>query len=144
MKSPTSSPAHRRQNGQEAVEFALAAPLVIGLLIGLLFAALLLYSQVTISNAARVGTTYLVRHPLAQDAEVEEVIRGQLGVLDQAQVSIEIAPPREERVPNVQVDVTIRYRTPFPGITVPNLAGGAPIVVIGPVNLRADSTLNVE
>lgn len=136
--------ADRREAGQEAAEFALAAPLVIGLLVGFLYAGLMLYSQVTISNAARVGTTYLVRNPLADDAEVEDLIRGYLGVLNPARVSIVIAPPRENRVPQVQVDVTLRYRTPFPTVSVPNLAGGAPFVLIRPINLQANSSLNVE
>ncbi len=136
--------AIRRQAGQEAVEFALSVPLVLGLLVGFLYAGLTLYGQVTISNAARVGTTYLVRHPLAPDEEVEALIRGQLGVLEQSEVIIEISPPREDRVPQVQVDVSIRYRTPFPTFSIPNLAGGPPIVLIRPINLQADSTLNVE
>ena len=134
----------REQAGQEAVEFALAAPMIIGLLVGFLYAGLMLYAQVTIANAARVGTTYLVRNPLAQDEVVRERIRGQLGVLDPDKVQIEIAPPREDRVPQVQVDVTIRYRTPFPTISIPNLGGGPPIVLIRPIDLQSGSSLNVE
>lgn len=134
----------REQAGQEAVEFALAAPIIIGLLVGFLYAGLMLYAQVTIANAARVGTTFLVRNPLAQDEVVRERIRSQLGVLDPDKVQIEIAPPREERVPQVQVDVTIRYRTPFPTIALPNLGGGPPIVVVRPIDLQAGSSLNVE
>jgi len=81
---------------------------------------------------------------LAQDEVVRERIQSQLGILDRTRVQINIAPPREARVPEVQVDVTIRYRTPFPTVAIPNLAGGPPIVLIRPVNLRADSSLNVE
>ena len=133
-----------RDDGQDTVEFALAAPLIIGLLIGFLYAGLLLYSQVTIANAARVGTTFLVRNPLSPDSEVEELIHGQLGILDPRQISIEIAPDMQDRLPRVQVDVTIRYRTPFPSLSIPNVGGGPPIVLVRPITLRADSTLNVE
>lgn len=136
--------ALRSEVGQEAVEFALAAPMVIGLLVGFLYAGLILYSQVTITNAARVGTTFLVRNPLAADAEVQELVRRQLGILDPAQVTIEISPPREDRVPQVQVDVLLRYRTPLPTLSLPNLSGGEPIVLLRPINLQASSTLNVE
>ncbi len=134
----------RRESGQEALEFALAAPLVIGLLLGFIYTGLLLYGQVTIANAARVGTTYLVRFPLAEDSEVEEVVRGQLGVLDRSRITIEIEPSRAERVPHVQVDVTLRYQAPRPLLSIPNLGGGEPIVLIRPVSLQANSTLNVE
>ena len=85
-----------------------------------------------------------MRNPLADDAEVLEVVRRQLGVLDPARVVILIDPPRAHRVPHVQVDVTLRYRTSQPTLAIPNLAGGAPIVLIRPISLQANSTLNVE
>lgn len=133
-----------RSTGQNAVEFALATPLVVGLLVGLVYGAYLLYGQVTISNAARVGTTYLVRNPMADDEEVEGIVSAQLGILDRAAVTIDVEPPVESRVPQAQVDVVVGYRTSLPRVTIPNLAGGEPIVLIGDLSLRAGSTLNVE
>ncbi|NPV07432.1 MAG: pilus assembly protein [Anaerolineae bacterium] len=139
------SPNHfAREDGQEAVEFALSVPLLMALIVGFLYMGLILYSQVTLTNAARVGTSYLVREPLASDDEVENVIRARLGILDQTAVTIEISPPRDERVPYVQVDVSLRYNAPVPTISFPNFGGGSPIAVVRPLQLRADSTLNVE
>lgn len=134
----------RQENGQEMVEFALALPLFLALLFGLFYVGILLYSHVTLNNAARVGTTHLVRHPLATDAEVEEVIAAQLGVLDPDRVQITVWPAREARVPFGQVDVSLRYRTTVPTLSLPNLAGAEPIILVGPVWLQADSTMNFE
>ncbi len=134
----------RESQGQETIEFALTIPLVMGMLVGFFYAGILLYSQVTLTNAARVGTSFLVRNPLATDGEVEDMIRAQLGVLDPTAVTIEIEPPRDDRVPYVQIDVSLRYRAPLPTISLPNLAGGPPITIVRPLHLRADSTLNVE
>lgn len=139
------SPNHlAREDGQEAVEFALSVPLLMALIVGFLYMGLILYSQVTLTNAARVGTSYLVREPLATDDEVESVIRARLGILDQTAVTIEISPPRDERVPYVQVDVSLKYNAPVPTVSFPNFGSGSPIAVVRPLQLRADSTLNVE
>ena len=118
-------------------------PVFLALLLGLIYVGIIFYSQVTISNAARVGANYLARHPLATDEQVEQVIRSELGALSQAATTIEISPPREERVPYVQLDVTVRYRVPLPTIRIPSLDGGQ-IVLLGPLWLRASSTMNVE
>lgn len=134
----------RDQTGQEMVEFALALPLFLALLVGLFYAGILLYSHVTLNNAARVGTTHLVRHPLATNDEVENVIEAQLGVLDPNRVQITIWPAREARVPFGQVDVSLRYRTALPTLSLPNPVGAGPIVLVGPVWLQADSTMNFE
>jgi Flp pilus assembly protein TadG len=144
MKRPTVLPKKARQAGQNAVEFALVAPLVVGLLVGLLYAGFLLYCQITIANAARVGTNYLVRNPMAPDEEVEAVMEAQLGALDRRAITIEIEPPVEDRVPDAQVDVVVGYRADFPRVAVPSFGGGSPVVLVGPLNLRASSTLNVE
>lgn len=132
------------ERGQNVVEFALTLPIFVGLLLGFFYTAILLYSQVTLTNAARVGANYLVRKPLATDQEVEALIRANLGVLDQTALTITITPPREERVPHVQMDVSLRYRAPLPTFSIPNLGGGRPVVLIGPLMLMADSTMNVE
>ena len=132
-----------RAAGQSAVEFALSVPVFLALLLGLIYVGIIFYSQVTISNAARVGANYLARHPLATDEQVEQVIRSELGALSQAATTIEISPPREERVPYAQLDVTVRYRVPLPTIRIPSLDGGQ-IVLLGPLWLRASSTMNVE
>ena len=129
--------------GQNVVEFALALPVILALLFGLIWFGIILHSQVTLSNAARVGTSFLVRHPLATDAEVETVIRQNLGALDEDRLTVEITPPREQRVPYVQLDVSLRYRVPLPTIAIPTLGGGS-ITLLGPMSLRADSTMNVE
>ncbi|MHB0876002.1 MAG: TadE family protein [Anaerolineae bacterium] len=134
----------RSQSGQNLVEFALTLPVFVALIVGFFYSGILLYDQVTLANAARVGTSYLVRNPMATDAEVESVIKGQIGVLDPADLTISIAPPREDRVPYVQLSVSLRYRAPSPRISVPNLTGGRPILLVGPLVLRADSTMNVE
>ena len=132
------------ERGQEVVEFALTLPIFVGLMVGFFYVVILLYSQVTLTNAARVGTTYLVRQPLATDQEVEALVRANLGALDQTALTITIAPPVRERVPNVQVYVSLRYRVPFPQLSIPNLGGGQPVVLVGPLTLMADSTMNVE
>ena len=132
------------QRGQNLVEFTLTLPILVALIVGFFYAGILLYDQVTITNAARVGTSYLARNPLATDAQVEAVIKSQLGALNPTKLTIAIDPPREDRVPYVQMSVSLRYLTSSPVISVPNLAGGQPIVLVGPLQLRADSTMNVE
>jgi hypothetical protein len=133
----------RPENGQEVVEFALTAPIFVGLLVGFIYAAVLFYSQVTLTNAARVGTSYLVRNPLATDDQVRAVILQQLGVLDPSRLSITITPPRSARVESIQIDVSLRYTPPLPAIVIPNLSGGE-VARLSPLTISADSTMNVE
>jgi len=131
------------ESGQNLVEFALTLPIFVGLLLGFFYAAVMLYSQVTLTNAARVGTNYLVRNPDASDAEVTAEMYRYLGGLNPTLMTVTISPPEGSRVPNVQVDVALSYRVPLPGLRVPNL-GQSGSVHLGSMLLVADSTMNLE
>jgi Flp pilus assembly protein TadG len=132
------------ESGQNLVEFSLTLPVFVALIVGFFYAGILLYDQVTLSNAARVGTSYLVRNPLATDQQVATAIKSQLGVLNPTRLTITVAPPRDQRVPYVQLSISLLYQAPSPTISVPSLTGGRPILLVGPLVLRADSTMNVE
>jgi len=133
----------RGNQGQNAVEFALALPVFLATLFGLVWFAFVFYSQVTLSNAARVGANCLVRFPTGHDDYCTEQVRQSLGILDQSRVTIQFTPPEEQRVPKAQVDVSLRYQVPFPTLAIPNLNGEV-IVLLGPLWLRANSTMNLE
>lgn len=66
----------KREEGQALVEFALAIPVFLILLFGIVEFGLLLYNQQVITNASREGARYgiVVRSPRRTVGEIEQVV----------------------------------------------------------------------
>ncbi len=85
---------HSRKPGQAAVEFALAAMILLLVLFGILELGRLVLANSEIANAAREGSHYLALNPRATRAEVEAQIQSHLVTVDRSAIqgsNVEIA-----------------------------------------------------
>lgn len=71
------------------VEFALIAPVLLLILVGILDLGRAVNAYVTVGNAAREGTHYLTTHPLAPESAVRTAVRDRVVPLDPATVGVE-------------------------------------------------------
>ena len=76
------------ERGTSAVEFALIAPVLLLLLIGIIDLGRAVNAYVTVSNAAREGTHYLVLHPTANPSAIASAVHQRVAPLDPSQVSV--------------------------------------------------------
>lgn len=67
---PGAAALWRARSGIAALEFALAAPVLILLFTGVISLGLGLRTKMEVENAARAGATYASSHPLAPDADI--------------------------------------------------------------------------
>lgn len=79
----------RGERGVSAVEFALVAPILFLLLIGIFDFARAINAYVTVSNAAREGTQYAMLHPTAAPSAIASAVRARVVPLDPASVSVQ-------------------------------------------------------
>lgn len=126
---------HRRRNrtrGQALVEFALVLPLFLLILAGVLDFGLLLYSRMTVINAAREGARVAITVPAPTTATIQSSANGAAqGVAQGISLAVSTAcVPRPSKTcawnsaqsDSVSVVVTHTYHTFFPllfGATVP-------------------------
>lgn len=80
--------ALRDDRGVSAVEFALIAPILILILVGILDLGRAVNAYVTVGNAAREGSHYLALHPTAAPSAIASAVRQRVVPLDPAQVSV--------------------------------------------------------
>lgn len=74
--------------GQSLVEFALVAPVLLILMIGILDVGRAVNAYVTISNAAREGSHYAALHPTASPGAIESAVRARVVPLDASTVDV--------------------------------------------------------
>jgi Flp pilus assembly protein TadG len=74
--------------GVALVEFALVAPLLLFLMIGILDVGRAVNAYVTISNAAREGSHYAALHPTASPGAIESAVRARVVPLDATTVLV--------------------------------------------------------
>jgi Flp pilus assembly protein TadG len=82
----------RRRAGHELTEYALVLPLVLGLILGVIDLALVVYSYESIENAAREGARYGVVHP-TDLAGIESAARTFTVGLDQDALNVTVSYP---------------------------------------------------
>lgn len=80
--------ALREDRGVSVVEFALIAPVLLLLLVGILDLGRAVNAYVTVSNAAREGSHYLALHPTAAPSAIASAVRQRVVPLDPAQVTV--------------------------------------------------------
>jgi hypothetical protein len=77
-----------RDEGTSTVEFALVAPVLFLLLVGILDLGRAVNAYVTVSNAAREGSHYAILHPTAPPSAIASAVRTRVVPLDQSQVFV--------------------------------------------------------
>ena len=118
------------EHGVALVEFALVAPVLLLLLIGILDIGRTMNAYVTISNAAREGSHYAALHPTAPPDDIVSAVRDRVVPLDPAAVTVAAGyydgttfqpwpasgVPASSPVTSVPVQVRVSY--PWQAITV--------------------------
>jgi hypothetical protein len=78
----------RQQEATSTVEFALVAPVLFLLLVGILDLGRAVNAYVTVSNAAREGSHYAILHPTAAPSAIVSAVRARVVPLDETQVVV--------------------------------------------------------
>jgi Flp pilus assembly protein TadG len=74
--------------GASIVEFALVAPVLILILVGILDFGRAINAYVTVGNAAREGTHYVSLHPTAAPSAIASAVRQRVVPLDPSEVEV--------------------------------------------------------
>jgi hypothetical protein len=77
-----------REEGTSTVEFALIAPVLFLLLVGILDLGRAVNAYVTVSSAAREGSHYAILHPTAAPSAIVSAVRARTAPLDETQVVV--------------------------------------------------------
>ena len=80
--------AMRDEWGVSVVEFALVAPVLLLILVGILDLGRAVNAYVTVSNAAREGSHYLAVHATAAPSAIASAVHERVVPLDPAQVTV--------------------------------------------------------
>ncbi len=120
-------PAVRDERGQTAVEFALIAPLLVVLLLGIIQFGIAFHNYVTITDAARAGArkAIVARFASGNFNDAKQTVKDAASSLDQTELNkasaIQITDP-DGMVAGSQVTVTVNYPytidIPLIGLTV--------------------------
>jgi Flp pilus assembly protein TadG len=78
----------RRDEGVSTVEFALVAPLLLLLLVGIIDVARGINAYVTVANASREGARYAMLSPSSPPSEIESAVRARVVPLDPSLVTV--------------------------------------------------------
>ena len=78
----------RQDEATSTVEFALVAPLLLVLLVGILDLGRAVNAFVTVSSAAREGSHYAIVHPTAAPSAIASAVRARVVPLDETQVVV--------------------------------------------------------
>ena len=115
--------AARSERGQTAVEFALVAPILIVLLLGIIQVGVAFHNYVTLTDAARAGArkAIVARFSGGDLTDAQQAVRTAAGDLDQAQLGVVVSAPAWN-TPGSVVTVTATYPysidIPLLGVTV--------------------------
>lgn len=100
----------RDQRGQTAVEFALVAPLLVVLLLGIIQVGIAFHDYVTITDAARAGArkAIVARFTGGNTATTKQAVRDAASDLDQSKLGVDVTPTTLDTAGS-QVTVTATY-----------------------------------
>jgi len=122
----------RREKGAALIEYAMIAPLLFLLLIGIIEFSILIFSYNTIANAAREGARYGIVYP-GDAAGIESAARGLTTGLDQAALQV------TSTASGKSIRVEIVYPVDLITGLIVEAVGGDPIV-----ELHAAATMHIE
>ena len=80
--------AARGEEGTSLVEFALVAPVLILVLVGILDIGRAVNAYITVSNAAREGSHYAILHPTAAPSAIVDAVHTRVVPLDETKVVV--------------------------------------------------------
>ena len=78
----------RGEEGTSVVEFALVAPVLLLVIVGILDLGRAVNAYVTVSNAAREGSHYAIIHPTAAPSAIVNAVRTRVIPLDETKVVV--------------------------------------------------------
>jgi hypothetical protein len=78
----------RGEEGTSVVEFALVAPVLFLVIVGILDLGRAVNAYVTVSNAAREGSHYAILHPTAAPSAIVNAVRTRVVPLDETRVEV--------------------------------------------------------
>lgn len=102
----------RNSRGAAAVEFALAAPVLLLVIIGMLQLGLLFSAQAGMANAVNEAARYATTYPTPTDAQIMERIRQRKFMVQTEHMRIE-APARGNANGVSFIDLTMTYSAPM-------------------------------
>jgi hypothetical protein len=158
-------PPHKPQEGQTISEFALTAPLLFALLVGMLLLAWIGFTYVTVFNAARMGARHMLTYPTIPedterfgtdvDAEITYVVTKALPMLNWQRAVVTISPPVGDRDPPwyseegerrywTQVWVRVEYPMNLPTIRIPYVIREGSFYLLPPISIAATSKMRLE
>lgn len=157
-------PKPTRAVGQSMVEFALMLPIFILVIIGFLGMAMVFFSYIGASSAAREGARLLAGDPQAVNSAVQTHICTANPILMPAATCLTrsqvvstksscangatydmciVIEPETGRIQGTLLAVTVRYRTPVPTLSV-SLLNGPEFTFLAPIWVEATSAMRVE
>lgn len=114
----------RNERGQTAVEFALIAPLLVILLLGIIQFGIAFHNYVTITDAARAGARQAIvaRFGGGNFDNAKQTVRDAASSLDQSKLTPTVTAPSMTAGSLVTVTVTYPYTIDIPliGVTIKN------------------------
>ncbi|MBI5305618.1 MAG: pilus assembly protein [Chloroflexi bacterium] len=151
-----------KSTGQAMVEFALMLPIFIIVVVGFLGMAVVFFSFVGASSAAREGVRFLAGNSYATNAEVQttictsnpilmssanclsrsQAVNNRTSCLDSYDMCI-VIEPATGRIPGTLLNVTVRYHTPVPTLNV-SFLNGPGFTFLGPIWVESTSVMRVE
>jgi hypothetical protein len=159
------SPSHKPEAGQTISEFALTAPLLFALLVGMLLLAWIGFAYVSVNNAARNGARHMLTYPtipkdtdefgMDVDAEITYVVTKALPMLNWQRAVVTILPPVADRDPPwyneegdrrywTQVSVRVEYPMNLPTIRIPYVIREGSFWLLPPISIAATSRMRLE
>ena len=122
----------KSDSGQELVEYALALPVLLLLLMSILDLGRAVYAYSAVHNIVREGTRYGIINP-TDFAGIEATVRGKAVGLDPAQLTVTVAQPDPD---SIQVTASYQFTavTPIVGT----------LVGANPWTIGSRSTMRVE
>lgn len=141
------------ETGQQMVEFALTFTIFCALLMALALFGVVFFSYASLTHAAREGSRHLMAHPLlpadpvafeTADEEAIYVVTSSLPLLNWRDMTIQIMPDPEFRVPGGYVAVQIEYTMQLLDMNIPLVGGSSSIHLLGPVTLRTMSRRSLD
>lgn len=113
----------RRQNGQSMVEFALVAPVLLLLVLGIVQFGIVLNNYMALTDAVRAGSRQAAVGRTAADpiGEAVDRVRGAAGHLDQSELDVTVTPSDPstwQQGGDVTVEATYPYEISLLGLVV--------------------------
>jgi hypothetical protein len=113
----------RKQNGQSMVEFALVAPVLLMLVLGIIQFGIVLNNYMALTDAVRAGSRQAAVGRTAADpiGETVDRVRGAAGHLDQSELDVTVTPADPstwQQGGDVTVEATYPYEISLLGLVV--------------------------